>query len=222
MCYTLVDNRAGMTILMATSTADLILKLVQIGFYLCAMLFTLLTYRSAKRGLLNTINTEYHRRVIDRLSEVSRELWREFELHPEGLVVELTAEICRRTRTPGAFPAGEAVALGYDAGSTPRFAVAQTLGKLYFSLIADPFVPRVIRDPTCAMLKHRIWATSVAAEKTLEFVGARQGADLERNVRQTLITLLSEAGYSPRAAREKMYRLRIMIQTYLLSFDPQR
>ena len=58
---------------------DSVLKFVQILFYLTAGFVAILTYIKAKSGLLNTINTEYHKKVIDRLSALSEDLFSEFD-----------------------------------------------------------------------------------------------------------------------------------------------
>src|SRR2546421_8685461 len=59
--------------------ADTIFKIVQAVFYAVAGTVAVLTYRSAKSGLLNPINTEYHKRIIDRLAMLSEELYQESE-----------------------------------------------------------------------------------------------------------------------------------------------
>src|SRR5436309_1012595 len=58
---------------------DNLTKLVQIGFYATGATVAVLTYRSAKRGLLNTVNTEYQKRVIERLHALAEELLSEFD-----------------------------------------------------------------------------------------------------------------------------------------------
>ena len=58
---------------------DTLLKVVQIGFYITAASIGILTYLKAKNGLLNTVNTEYQKKVIDRLAELSTELLDEFD-----------------------------------------------------------------------------------------------------------------------------------------------
>ena len=55
------------------------LKLVQIVFYAIGAVVAILTYRAAKRGLLNTVNTEYQKRVMDRLQKLSDDLYTEFD-----------------------------------------------------------------------------------------------------------------------------------------------
>ena len=58
---------------------DTILKISQTTFYVVAILLTTLTYLNARKGLLNTVNTEYHKHVIERLKELSTELLSEFD-----------------------------------------------------------------------------------------------------------------------------------------------
>lgn len=59
------------------------LKLAQIAFFVTAGTVAVLTYIKAKNGLLNTINTEYHKKIIERLSALSAELYEEFDLLSE-------------------------------------------------------------------------------------------------------------------------------------------
>ena len=65
-------------------TIDEILKLVQITFYVVAGTLGILTYLSAKKGLLNTVNTEYHKRAFDKIENLSQELLSEFDPKSEN------------------------------------------------------------------------------------------------------------------------------------------
>lgn len=58
---------------------DWVLKLSQTVFYIGGLIIAILTYRKASNGLLNSINTEYHKKVIDRLAVLSQELYEEFD-----------------------------------------------------------------------------------------------------------------------------------------------
>ena len=49
-------------------TLDDVLKIVQITFYIFGVIIAILTYSKCKKScLLNTVNTEYKKRVMDRL-----------------------------------------------------------------------------------------------------------------------------------------------------------
>ena len=58
---------------------DQLLKITQILFYLVAGSVAILTYRKARDGLLNTVNTEYQKKVINRLDELAKQLGSEFD-----------------------------------------------------------------------------------------------------------------------------------------------
>ncbi len=60
-------------------TLDDGLKVTQIAFYVAAGVVAILTYLKAKRGLLNTVNTEYQKKVIERLGSIADELLEEFD-----------------------------------------------------------------------------------------------------------------------------------------------
>ena len=63
---------------------DLTLKFFQIIFYITASVITVLTFIKAKNGLLNSVNTEYQKRVMDRLASLSNELYDEFDPDSES------------------------------------------------------------------------------------------------------------------------------------------
>lgn len=58
---------------------DFFVKIFQIGFYVTASIIAVLTFVKAKNGLLNSVNTEYQKRVMERLSDLSDEIWEEFD-----------------------------------------------------------------------------------------------------------------------------------------------
>lgn len=53
--------------------------LLPLVFYVVASIITILTYLKAKDTLLNTVNTEYQKKVIGRLEELAKELGSEFD-----------------------------------------------------------------------------------------------------------------------------------------------
>ncbi len=58
---------------------DCILTVTQIMFYIVASVVAILTFRSARKGLLNTVNTEYYKKVLGKVEELSEELISEFD-----------------------------------------------------------------------------------------------------------------------------------------------
>ncbi|MGX1373473.1 uncharacterized membrane-anchored protein YhcB (DUF1043 family), partial [Priestia megaterium] len=57
---------------------------VQMGFYIIGATVAIFTYRSARRGLLNTVHTEYQKRVMDHLERLSETLYSEFDSKSEN------------------------------------------------------------------------------------------------------------------------------------------
>ncbi|GAB1768781.1 hypothetical protein [Priestia megaterium] len=52
---------------------------VQMGFYIVGSIIAIKTFISAKRGLLNTVHTEYQKRIMDHLERLSEALYSEFD-----------------------------------------------------------------------------------------------------------------------------------------------
>jgi hypothetical protein len=65
---------------MDLASIDAIAHLAQMAFYAVAGTVAILTYRTARDGLLNTINTEYHKRIIDRLSKLNDDISNVFSI----------------------------------------------------------------------------------------------------------------------------------------------
>jgi hypothetical protein len=59
---------------------DEIQKVAQIAFYVTLAVVTVLTFLRAKKGLLSNVNTEYHKKVIERLDALSKALLDEYDL----------------------------------------------------------------------------------------------------------------------------------------------
>ena len=56
-----------------------VLTSVQILFYLVTGTVVILTYNNARKSLLNPVHTAYQKLVINKLKELSEELYSEFE-----------------------------------------------------------------------------------------------------------------------------------------------
>ena len=62
---------------------DTILKITQIGFYITGGTIAVLTYLKVKDGLLNTVNTEYQKKALAKVEEISNYLISEFDEESE-------------------------------------------------------------------------------------------------------------------------------------------
>jgi hypothetical protein len=120
------------------------LKLIQIAFYTIGMIIAILTYRAAKRGLLNTVNTEYQKRVMDRLHKLSEGLYGEFDLsspthwstvRPVHTAVEHINEVFENNKD-------EILAARKYYYGTPATADVKRLHDLLDPVVSDPFIPK--------------------------------------------------------------------------------
>jgi hypothetical protein len=134
------------------------LKLVQIGFYIVGAIVAILTYRAARRGLLNTVNTEYQKRVMDRLQKLSEDLYSEFDPSSETYWPKLRAvhdgiddinDVFERNRD-------EILAARKYYYGIPYTKDVQRLTRLLDPVISDPFVPDDIREAVVDLLENRI------------------------------------------------------------------
>jgi hypothetical protein len=131
------------------------LKIIQIAFYTIGMIVAILTYRAAKRGLLNTVNTEYQKRVMDRLQKLSEDLYSEainkvFENRRDEI---LTAR-------------------KYYCG-TPYTEDVRRLRDLLDPVVSDPFIPENIRAAVIDLLN--VWCEIGSCYQSTKSAKARCG-----------------------------------------------
>ncbi len=211
-------------------SSELVLRYLQIAFYASAIAVAWLTYWSAKRTLLNSVNTEYQKRVLDRLAEVSRRLWDE-EHDREGgtLYTEFLAEIRER-----ASKVSTAVVEGADfetweyrllIGGAPAF--VNHLFRLATLWETDPFLPRHLRIPICDFLCERgqaLWDASTetltAHHNSLTGGSIQPGEAASREARAKAIEIAEGKGFGARQSEERLKEIRHNIQIYLESFNP--
>ena len=135
-----------------------VLKIVQIGFYTVAAIVAILTYRAARRGLLNTVNTEYQKRVMDRLQKLSEDLYSEFDPSSETYwpnvravheAIEEINDVFERNRD-------EILAERKYYYGVPVTKDVERLRRLLGPVISDPFIPDEIRGAVVDLLDSRI------------------------------------------------------------------
>ena len=61
-------------------TLDDVQKAIQIAFWLVSGTVVVLTYLKARKSVLSTVNSEYQKRVMDRLQKLSEQLYEEFDM----------------------------------------------------------------------------------------------------------------------------------------------
>lgn len=214
-------------------TLDDALKSAQITFYLVGGTLAVLTYLKAKKGLLNTVNTEYQKRVIDRLSTVSDELLAEFDAKSEmywakqHYVKTLVERLHKES-------IGERDAfLAMEEPKPIGIPVGEQENHLCFLLEkwkTDPFLPKTIRNVVVDFLESRLSVIrSVHYEELM-----RYGAELAKGkhwdtiddnwnwVHNRIGEQLYKRGCGIAQIQDDVHRIRLEIQKYFESFNPLR
>ena len=212
------------------SNLELVLKSVQIGFYVIMAILAVLTYRSAKNGLLNTINTEYFKKVLSRLEKLSDDLFSEFDPASDmywGRTDDLK-EIFDEVHEHFDANKDEIVESGdMDLGvRTPQ--MQTRIRNLILKTKSDPFLPSVVRDKIVVYLEARnqvefdlhfsemrkyyesLAAESLSSPREFHWAGVSNAINSRRY----------EAGFGISHVEEKTHELRLEIQAYMKNFDP--
>jgi hypothetical protein len=209
-------------------TLDDLAKVAQISFYLIGSIVAIMTYRSAKRGLLNTVNTEYHKRVIDRLQKLADELLAEFDpASPhfwagKGIIDDAVKEINRDFLHTRNMPGGPHLT------GIPSTEIERRLDRSIRLLKADPFIPVEVRDVVLKVLRHRYDVTFEATMKHLaEYQEALKRGEhtetLDRNsgwLHNRVLTDLYAKGAGIAQVEGEVDRILYAIQNYFDSFNP--
>jgi hypothetical protein len=209
------------------------LKIVQIGFYIVAALIAILTYRAAKRGLLNTVNTEYQKRVMDRLQKLSEGLYSEFDpssetYWPKARVVHEAIEeindVFERNR-------GEILAARKYCYGTLVTKDVQRLSRVLDPVVSDPFIPDEIRSAVVDLLDNRIYVLrslySDEFEKYSNDLAKGKHApftelDDVNRIHNRLVEQQQLRGCGIAQIKEEVQGIRAVIQDYFDSFNPHR
>ncbi|MBH8575816.1 hypothetical protein I8752_23005 [Nostocaceae cyanobacterium CENA369] len=214
-------------------TIDDILKIVQISFYITAASVTVLTYRSAKNGLLNTVNTEYQKKVIAKLEEISNYLSSEFDSTSPHYWAKSNSIRDSVDHINEVFLKNKDYIL--ELGEYP-FGVLYPekllrLSNFVTKVKTDPFVPKGVREIITAFLENRIQRTGsiyfselesysesiVAGENLLRTDGEDPKFDEFHN---SIVEKLNDEGCGISKVESDINNIRLYIQMYLESFNP--
>jgi hypothetical protein len=210
---------------------DLTLKFFQIIFYITASVITVLTFIKAKNGLLNSVNTEYQKRVMDRLASLSNELYDEFDPDSESYwakndwvkeVVEDFHEEIKPLKHEIITKKTE-----IDSGiRTPKDFLKLTA---YLDKIkSDPFIPKPIREKVVLNLETRT-VTIISAHMEIMkdykngLVDGRYWDKLDTNhfwIRNKILDRMYQNGVGISQVQEAVHGIRLDIQEYLEKFNP--
>ncbi|PES94726.1 hypothetical protein CN510_16910 [Priestia megaterium] len=208
--------------------------LVQIGFYIIGATLAILTYKSAKRGLLNTVNTEYQKRVMDHLHELSETLYAELKYKPdskESSKYDFSYDI-----QPIAKRMLEQYKTHVKDGNDPKKFTSRgsllpvgviRLNKFKEKIQSDPFIPDHIAQYVIDYTYKRfVVSRDIIIEELREFENSLKNQEhkdyqsLPFSVSKNVSRRIAQNGFSHGRIREEVHKIRMMIKDYLKSFNP--
>ena len=209
---------------------DIAVKIFQVLFYITGSTIAVLTYIKAKNGLLNSVNTEYQKKVMERLSLLAMEMYDEFDENSENfwanedqskeVLSDLHEEIVPYKHE---ILTNKEINPGFSMPS--KFDELSTFLK---KLKSDPFIPKVIREKVINLLEKRINTMFSSYREELENYksGLQDGKywdTLETNhhwFHNKINERLYANGCGITQIEEAAHEIRNDIQSYFESFNP--
>jgi hypothetical protein len=209
------------------------LKTVQIAFYVIAAILAILTYRAAKRGLLNTVNTEYQKRVMDRLQKLSEDLYSEFDPSSptHWSMTKPVHDSIRHINEVFQNHQDEIRAIRKYYYGTPVTEDTERLRRLLAPAISDPFIPDSIRAAVIDLLENRLsvlnglyfrefekYADNLAKGRLLPLTEL----DDINKIHNRIMVQRNKQGCGVTQIENEVHEIRRLIQEYFESFNPHR
>ncbi|MDO8329021.1 MAG: hypothetical protein Q7T36_00950 [Fluviicoccus sp.] len=209
---------------------DGFLKIFQSVFYITASIVAVLTYVKAKNGLLNTVNTEYHKKVIERLSQLSDELYKEFDSEADDFWVneDPIKEILEILHIKIAPNKEKIISSGILKTGIPVSKKESYLQNAADKYKSDPFIPESVRLKVVDLLEARSLAFHNATTDAIGYYtdGLSKGKfwdTLETNhhwLHNRVLNRLYEMGCGVSQVNEEVHEIRLEIQKYFSKFNP--
>jgi hypothetical protein len=205
-------------------------KIAQIVFYLIVATIAVLTYLKAKSTLLNSVNTEYHKHVINSLIDASNSLFSEFEDESENhwlksnnleeIIKEINEEFIERK--------DDILKMGEFHGGVMVTPLQKRLSSLIRGYKSDPFLPEEIRKEILDLLENRYRVDhSISFKEITEYrnsLAKGEYADtLDMNyafIHNKINSQLYEMGCGISQVEESVHEIRMGIKNYLEKFNP--
>lgn len=215
------------------NTLDAALKAIQIAFYVVGSVVAVLTYRAAKRGLLNTVNTEYQKRVMDRLQGLSEDLYSEFDpsspknwsrMRSVHDAIEEINEVFFRWQD-------DILAVRAYHYGIPYPADVKRLNELLHPLRSDPFIPTNIREVVVDLVESRLQVMSGIYFREFELYAGRLAKGKQtplteiddiNKIHNRIVEQLRRQGCGVTQIEAEVHRVRGLIQDYFEAFNPHR
>lgn len=144
---------------------ELIKSISQIIFYVVTMIVAIFTYINARKSILSPVNTEYQKRIFDRLSEITNFICSEFqfgksEYHLYQLPMEETLkEIVGEYELVKSSIADKG---SFDITDFPASKEWIKFSKKYDEVQFDPYIPEKLKEPILKYLSKRADAANIA------------------------------------------------------------
>jgi hypothetical protein len=205
-------------------------KVAQIAFYLVVGIITVLTFMRARKGLLSNVNTEYHKKVIERLDELSKMLLDEYDFDSpnhwskKGFADEAVEAINKEFLKNKEKILAESKFQG-GIISNPDY---ERLSRQLQRVKSDPFIPKSIRNQVTDLLENRantiIEVHLVQLEKYKQQLakGTYKG-ELKFSkgvIHNRILDELNKRGCGITQIEEEVHKIRLAIQEYFEAFHP--
>ncbi len=211
-------------------TLDELLKFTQIAFFITAGVVAVLTFIKAKNGLLNSVNTEYKKRIMDHLADLSEELYSEFDEESKNFwaksntveeILERLHKIFRPYKT-------EIIKKKQPPPGIPISSKERILTGMLDKYKSDPFIPLSIRDRVTSFLNNRVSSMKTIFTEEIdkykrELAEGKHWESLDENhnwVHNRINERLYKEGYGISQIHEEIHSIRDSIRIYLEGFDP--
>lgn len=206
-------------------------KFAQIIFYAGGLFIGALTYRRAKSTILNTVNTEYHKKVIERLSDLSEELYKEFDQSSDDVWYKHddVGDVVERLHEHIVDHKEAILASGQVDAGIPVSRKQMELRNLTNKYKSDPFLPDAIRNKVVGLLEKRSNAMFnaymiVIKQYMLELGQGRHWETLDNNkgwLSNQILGHLRREGVGITEVEAAVHDIRLEIQRYFKQFSPQ-
>jgi len=209
---------------------DLAVKLFQMAFYFTASTVAILTFIKAKNGLLNSVNTEYQKKVMERLSSLSEELWEEFDYSSEkhwskDKNLQDTLDDIHKYALSHKH---EILTKKFGFLGVPVPKKQMELMALQEKLKSDPFVPHEIRGKLVGILENRVSAMfdayhSVIGEYQKDIEEGKHWDKFDDNhdwISNKIVCVMSKNGAGITELESAAHEVRLEVQKYYNQFNP--
>ena len=209
---------------------DIVVKIFQIAFYITASVIAVLTFIKAKNGLLNSVNTEYQKKVMERLASLADELWDEFDFasdkhwsNDDTLDDVLKKIHSYATENKHEILTGKK---GFHGVPLPRKHIEMMA--MVDRLKSDPFIPGKIREKIVNLLEGRLNSTIEAYHTVIEqyqkdLCDGKRWSNFEENksfIHNDIFSIMRKNGLGITELQVAVQEIRKEIQKYYESFNP--